>query len=101
MASVEDLKKELQEIEQKLADPGFVVDYKKVAEASKRYAEIQRILENPNQKGSGSGSNEAIVEIRAGTGGDEAALFAASLFEMYKKYALSRGWSMSVIDSSQ
>ncbi|MDP3954301.1 MAG: hypothetical protein Q8Q06_02700 [bacterium] len=44
MASIEDLKKELAEIEIKLADPGFVSDYRKVAEASKRYAEIQRIL---------------------------------------------------------
>ena len=45
--------------------------------------------------------NEAIVEIRAGAGGDEAALFAAELFNMYKKYALSKGWGFDVIDSNQ
>lgn len=42
--------------------------------------------------------DEAIVEIRAGVGGDEAAIFAANLFQMYKKYALSKGWKLSVID---
>ena len=41
-----------------------------------------------------------IMEIRAGTGGDEAALFAADLFRMYSKYAITRGWKISVIDAS-
>jgi peptide chain release factor 1 len=39
-----------------------------------------------------------IVEIRAGTGGDEAALFAADLFRMYQRYAESRRWQVDVID---
>ncbi|KKQ40521.1 MAG: Peptide chain release factor 1 [Parcubacteria group bacterium GW2011_GWD2_38_12] len=42
-----------------------------------------------------------IVEIRAGTGGDEAALFANNLFKMYSKYAQSKGWDATIIDSSQ
>ena len=45
--------------------------------------------------------SEVIVEIRAGTGGDEAALFAACLFNMYKRYALSKGWGFEVIDYNQ
>ncbi|MDI1472053.1 MAG: peptide chain release factor 1 [Thermodesulfovibrio sp.] len=40
-----------------------------------------------------------ILEIRAGTGGDEAALFAADLFRMYSKYAESKGWKVEIIDS--
>jgi peptide chain release factor 1 len=40
----------------------------------------------------------AVVEIRAGAGGDEAALFAADLFRMYKNYASSNGWTISMID---
>ncbi len=40
-----------------------------------------------------------ILEIRAGTGGEEAALFAANLFRMYSKYAESKGWKVEVIDS--
>lgn len=41
-----------------------------------------------------------ILEIRAGTGGEEAALFAANLFRMYSKYAETRRWKVEVIDSS-
>ena len=41
-----------------------------------------------------------ILEIRAGTGGEEAALFAASLFRMYSKYAESKRWKIDVIDSN-
>ncbi len=41
-----------------------------------------------------------ILEIRAGTGGEEAALFAANLFRMYSKYAEVRRWKIEVIDSS-
>jgi peptide chain release factor 1 len=40
----------------------------------------------------------AVLEIRAGAGGDEAALFAADLFRMYKNYSQSQGWSISIID---
>lgn len=41
-----------------------------------------------------------ILEIRAGTGGEEAALFGANLFRMYSKYAESRRWKVEVIDSN-
>src|SRR6266567_4227175 len=41
-----------------------------------------------------------IVEIRAGTGGDEAALFAAELFRMYSRYAETQGWKVEVLASS-
>ncbi len=41
-----------------------------------------------------------IVEIRAGTGGDEAALFAGELFRMYSRYAETLGWKVEVLDSS-
>lgn len=42
-----------------------------------------------------------IMEIRAGTGGEEAALFAAVLFRMYTKYAERKGWTVSVMDASE
>lgn len=42
----------------------------------------------------------AIVEIRAGTGGDEAALFAGDLFRMYARYADTRGWKVDVLSAS-
>ena len=43
----------------------------------------------------------AILEIRAGTGGDEAALFAADLFAMYKGYAAANGWRVEVMEASE
>jgi peptide chain release factor 1 len=42
-----------------------------------------------------------IVEIRAGAGGDESALFAAELFRLYSRYADNQGWKVSLIDSNQ
>ncbi len=44
---------------------------------------------------------DAIVEVRAGTGGEEAALFAGDLFRMYQRYAQNNGWKVEVLDSSQ
>lgn len=50
--------------------------------------------EGPERKG-------LIVEIRAGTGGDEAALFAGDLFRMYSKYADKRKWTIEILDENQ
>ncbi len=46
-------------------------------------------------------AKNAIVEIRGGTGGDEAALFAGDLFKMYQKYAESKGWQLAVSSVSE
>jgi len=46
-------------------------------------------------------NKNAIIEIRAGTGGDEAALFAADLFRMYSRYAEKQGWGMKILSDSQ
>ena len=45
-------------------------------------------------------SKNAMVEIRGGTGGDEAAIFAGDLFRMYSKFAESRGWKLEVTDQA-
>jgi peptide chain release factor 1 len=45
-------------------------------------------------------AKNAILEIRAGTGGDEAALFAADLFRMYQRYAENRGWKVEIMGAS-
>jgi len=44
-------------------------------------------------------SESVIIEIRAGTGGEEAALFARDLFRMYSRYALSQGWKQKILNS--
>ncbi len=43
----------------------------------------------------------AILEVRAGTGGDEAALFAAVLFEMYQRYAQKQGWKFEILNADE
>ena len=45
-------------------------------------------------------AKNAIVEIRGGTGGDEAAIFAGDLYKMYQRFCESRGWKTTVLDSS-
>jgi peptide chain release factor 1 len=45
--------------------------------------------------------NNIFLEIRAGTGGDEAAIFAGDLFRMYQKYAESRGWSLEIYSQNE
>jgi peptide chain release factor 1 len=50
---------------------------------------------------SGIDHNKAILEIRAGTGGDEAGLFAADLFKMYTRYAQDKGFKIEMMDMSQ
>ena len=46
-------------------------------------------------------AKNAILEVRAGTGGEEAALFAAELFRMYERYAARKGWTFEVVDISE
>ena len=46
-------------------------------------------------------SKYAVVELRAGTGGDEASIFAGDLFRMYSKYCESKGWKVSTVDYSE
>ena len=65
-----------------------------------RKAELEEVLKllliprDPND------DRNVILEIRAGTGGDEAGLFAADLFRMYSRYAEARGWRVDVLSSS-
>ena len=46
-------------------------------------------------------SKNAVMEIRAGTGGDEASIFAGDLYRMYSKYCQDKGWSVSVMDMNE
>ena len=60
------------------------------------FQEIQRGILPPDP----SDSRNTIVEIRAGAGGSESALFAADLYRMYTRYAEGRGWKVETMDSS-
>lgn len=50
--------------------------------------------------GEDANRTRCVVEIRGGTGGDEAALFARNLYEMYKRHCESRGWKMEILEHS-
>ncbi len=61
--------------------------------------ELKDLLDNLDKEEK-SGPNAIIMEIRAGAGGDEAAIFANDLYKMYSRYAERRGWGQNVLDSS-
>jgi peptide chain release factor 1 len=80
-------------------------DMRELAEAElkeiePRLPEIEHELKLMLLPSDESDSRNVIIEIRAGTGGDEAGLFAADLFRMYSKYAESRKWKVEVMESS-
>jgi len=56
--------------------------------------------ESPTSPDGYAGRQSAIVEIRAGTGGDEAGLFARDLYRMYSRYGQTKGWKERVLDSN-
>ncbi len=64
-------------------------------------AEIERIAGEEDRVEEGEFPNEIILEVRAGAGGDEAALFAKELSDMYSLYGATQGWSVVPIDVSK
>src|SRR5690606_871742 len=50
--------------------------------------------------GEDANRSRCVMEIRGGTGGDEAALFARDLYEMYKRHCEAKGWKMEILDHS-
>lgn len=85
---------EYEEISKQLSDPAVYSDSVKYAQLSKRYAELKRQSAAVSSRG-----QNVIMEIRAGAGGGEAALFAAELFRMYSRYAEKQGWQAGLIES--
>ena len=71
-----------------------------VAELGARIPEIELELKNMLVPKDPRDEKNVFVEIRAGTGGDEAALFAADLFRMYNRYAERQHWKTEVMSSS-
>jgi peptide chain release factor 1 len=70
------------------------------ADLKARFAGLEHDLQIQLLPKDAADSSSAIVEIRAGTGGDEAALFAADLLEMYQRYAQLQGWRTELMDRS-
>jgi peptide chain release factor 1 len=66
-------------------------------EAARRWKQEMQILLLPKDVDDAA---DIVLEIRAGTGGDEAAIFAGDLFRMYSRYAQLMGWKVDVVDAS-
>src|SRR5262245_2735511 len=71
-----------------------------LAGLKRRQADLKARVEDMLLVAPGEDFNSLIVEIRAGTGGDEAALFAGNLYDMYTRYARTQGWNVEGIEFS-
>ena len=93
--------KDMQAMSQKEKDPELVrlaVEEMAHLESTRNRVKDELIdMLNPESADSGK---DVIMEIRAGTGGLEAGIFAADLFRMYSKYAASQGWKVEVMSSN-
>ena len=93
------LQTEFDELSRKLADPTYLSNPQEYQRIAKRYGELKSLLAGVNASPLEEKSNEAILEIRAGAGGDESSLFAQELYRMYSKYAERVGWKVKVLNS--
>ena len=97
---------EIAGIDQLIADPATDTEMRGMAEAE-RETLVARSLELAQQirvallPKDAMDDRNVVLEIRAGTGGDEASLFAGDLFRMYERFAALQGWKVEVISASE
>ena len=97
---------ERRDLEAMIADPATDRDMRALAEADlpaveERIEALESAIQLLLLPRDAADERSAILEIRAGTGGDEAALFAGDLFRMYERYAATQGWKMEVVSASE
>ena len=100
------LEDEQRDLQQLVADPATDLDLKaldqdELGEIGPRIDVARERLRVHLLPKDAADEKSAILEVRAGTGGDEAALFAADLFRMYNRYADERGWCTEIISVSE
>jgi peptide chain release factor 1 len=98
--------RELLDVEELLADPSADHEMKALAEEERaqlkeRLPELERRLRVLLLPKDVADEKSAILEIRAGTGGEEAALFAADLMRMYQRYAALNGWKVEILSLNE
>ena len=94
------------DVEAMLADSSLDAEMRELAETEKGEAQLRladleqqiRIALLPKDAADEGG---AILELRAGTGGDEAAIFAGDLYRMYERYAQAKGWKVELLSASE
>ena len=97
--------KELAEAEALVADPATDAEMRAMAETerdtlTRRRSELTQEIRLALLPKDAMDDRNVMLEIRAGTGGDEAALFAGDLFRMYERFASLQGWNVEVISAS-
>jgi peptide chain release factor 1 len=98
--------RELDDLAGLIADPATDTEMRSIAEAEKPGLETKRVALEQQLRVAllpkdAMDERNVIVEIRAGTGGDEASLFAGNLFRMYERYAALQGWKVEVVAASE
>jgi peptide chain release factor 1 len=98
--------RELADLQSMLTDKATDAEMRALAEADmpsveERIEALQKEIQILLLPRDAADDKNAILEIRAGTGGDEAALFAGDLFRMYERYAVARGWRFEVASASE
>ncbi|MBX7533755.1 peptide chain release factor 1 [Qipengyuania sp. 1XM1-15A] len=97
-AEVKASREEIASLEEMLADPEMkAMAEEELAELRKRLPEAERQLAIAMLPRDSADNKPAMLEIRAGTGGDEAALFAGDLYRMYERYAAEQGWKVEPV----
>jgi len=97
---------EISDLDTLVSDPKTDAEMREMAEAEKptlqaRLEKLEHQIRLALIPKDAMDDHNAIIEIRAGTGGDEAALFAGDLFRMYERYAASQGWKLEVISTNE
>jgi peptide chain release factor 1 len=100
-AQVKAMRAEMPELEAMLADPEMkAMAEEELAAIRAKLPEAERQLAVAMLPRDSADAKPAMLEIRAGTGGDEAALFAGDLYRMYERYAAERGWKVEPVSMS-
>ena len=104
--ALQKLRAEIAELDTMASDPSSDAEMRSLAEdehraARARLPQLERALNLMLLPKDAADEKNAILEVRAGTGGEEAALFAADLFRMYQRYAANRGWRVEVMEVAE
>jgi len=90
------------DLEEMIEDPEMKeMAEEELSQIKKKLPEVKKKIQIALLPKDKADTKNAILEIRAGTGGEEAALFAGNLFRMYQRYAEKRGWKMEIMSISE
>jgi peptide chain release factor 1 len=100
--ALKDCRRQMAELEGLRADPEMkALAEEELAELERRLPELEHAVQLALLPKDADDDKSAIVEVRAGTGGDEAALFAGDLLRMYQRFAELKGWRVELVEAAE